>query len=96
MVFLVAQIRCRAKVLKTWYGCVINDSNTISDVYSEFSGGELDGGLPISEEYLGGDVTASVGRTKTDLTRVSSQCPVGDAVSALGQYIEYNYGDQGH
>ena len=34
-------------------------------------------------------VAAYIGRTKTSLTRVSSQCLVGEVVSALGQFDEY-------
>ena len=26
--FLVAQVRCGVRVLKAWYGCVINDSSS--------------------------------------------------------------------
>ena len=76
-------------MLKAWYGCVVNDSSTLSDVYNDFSGGVLDGGSAISDDYLGAAVAAFVGRAKTNLTRVSSECPVGEAVSALGQYVEY-------
>ena len=89
MAFLVVQVRCGAKVLKAWYGCIVNDSSTLSDVYNDFSGGALDDGPAVSEKYLGAAVAAFVGRTKTSLTRVSSECPVAEAVSALGQYVEY-------
>ena len=27
-VFLVAQVRCGVRVLKVWYGCVVNDSSS--------------------------------------------------------------------
>ena len=26
--FLVAQVRCGVRVLKVWYGCVVNDSSS--------------------------------------------------------------------
>ena len=90
MVFIIVQVRSGAKLLKLWYGCVINESCTLSDVYTEFSSGKLDGGLPVPDEYLGAAVEASVGPKKTELIRVSCECPLGETVSALGQYIEYS------
>ena len=89
MVFLVVQIRSGPKVLKPWYGCVINESCTLCDVFTEFSGGRLDGSLPIPAEYSGTAVEAFVGAKRTELTRVSCECTVGEAITALGQYVEY-------
>ena len=77
-------------MVKAWYGCAVNKSYTLSDVYTEYSSGKLDGALPIPEELLGAAVEASVGPNKCSLTRVNCECTVGDAVSALGQYIEYS------
>ena len=54
----------------------------------EFSGGQLDGSLQLLDDYLGATVESFVGRTKTDLFRVNSQCSVGEVVSSLGQYFE--------
>ena len=87
MVFVVVQIKCRLKVVKTWYGCLIPDSCTLSDLYNEFSAGQLDRSLPLLDEYLGATVESFVGRTKTDLIRVNSQCAVGEVVGSLGQYV---------
>ena len=89
MVFIVAQARCGAKVLKSWYDCVINDSSMLSYVYNDFSNGTLDDGPVIPENYQAAAVPAYIGRTKTSLTRVSSQCPVGEVVSALGKFVEF-------
>ena len=87
---MILQIRNGTKVVKAWYGCVVNESCTLSDVYTEYSSGKLDGALPIPEELLGAAVEAFVGPNKCSLTRVNCECTVGDAVSALGQYIEYS------
>ena len=89
MVFIIVQIKCGLKVVKPWYGCVIVDSCMLSDLYYEFSGGQLDGSLPLLDEYLGATVESFVGRTKTDLIRVNCQCVVGEVVSSLGQYVEF-------
>ena len=32
---------------------------------------------------------AAVGSTKNDKVRVSPRCPIGQAVSSLGQYVEF-------
>ena len=82
----------RAKVLKPWYGCGVSETCILSNVYIEFSDGKSIGGLPIPEEYLG---TARLKRLQAQrgqnvATRVSCECTVGDAIAALGQYIEYS------
>ena len=89
MVFVVVQIKCRLKIVKTWYGCLIPDSCTLSDLYNDFSAGQLDRSLPLLDEYLGATVESFAGRTKTDLIRVNSQCAVGEVVGSLGQYVEF-------
>ena len=58
-------------------------------MYNNFSSGALNDGPVLSEKHLGAAVTVFIGRTKTNVTRVSSQCPVVVAVSAVGQYFEY-------
>ena len=89
MVFAIVQIKCGLKVVKPWYGCVIVNSCSLSDLYYEFSGGQLDGSLPLPDEYLGTTVDSFVGRTKTDLIRVNCQSAVGEVLSSLGQYVEF-------
>ena len=49
----------------------------------------MDGSLPIPAEYSGTAVEAFVGAKRTELTRVSCECTVGEAITALGQYVEY-------
>ncbi|KAI6657126.1 hypothetical protein LOD99_15912 [Oopsacas minuta] len=72
-----------------WYGCVIYDSYTLSDIYNEFSGGNFDCDAPISEEYLSASVVSFVCKTKTELPRVNSQCTLFEVVSVLGRYVEF-------
>ena len=55
---------------------MIVDSYTLPDFYYEFSGGQLDGSLPLLDKYLDATVESFVRRTKTDLVRVNSQCNV--------------------
>ena len=53
MVFVIVQVKCGVKVLKSRYGCVFVDSSMLSDLYNEFSGGQLGGSSPLADEYLG-------------------------------------------
>ena len=61
--------------------CLTSTMNSMED--------KLDGSSPLVEKYLGASVVPFVGKTKTELTRVNSQCAVGEVVSALGQYVEF-------
>ena len=90
MVFMVVQIRSGAKILKLWYGCVISESCTLPDVYTEFSSGRINGGLPVPEEYLGTAIQAFLGPKKTDLTPVNCECTVREAMSALGRVPHFS------
>ena len=49
----------------------------------EFSGGQLDGSLPLLDEYLSATVKSSVRRTRTDLFYVNSQGGVGQVEALL-------------
>ena len=60
MVFAIVQIKCGLKVVKPWYGCAIVDSCSLSDLHYEFSGGQLDGSLPIQDDYIGATVDSFV------------------------------------
>ena len=93
MPFVILQIRSGAKVLKPWYGCVVPETSTVADVFTDFSSGAIEragSGNAISDEYRTAFVEARVGKTKTDLTHVSPQCCVSDVVSYLGQYLEFS------
>ena len=89
MVFVILQIRCAVRVLKSWYGCVVTSGSSVADVYTDYSSGTLDHGEPVPEEYRNSSVIARFGNNRVDLTQVSSSFEVGEAVSALGQYIEF-------
>ena len=59
MPFVALQIKSGAKVLKLWYmyGCVVGDTSTAADVFTDFSSGmfELAGsGSAIPDEYRNG------------------------------------------
>ena len=60
MMFIVVPTRCGAKVLKSWYGFVVNDSSMLFDVYNDFHGRTLDDGPAIPENYQGAAVAAYV------------------------------------
>ncbi len=89
MVFVILQIRCAARVTKPWHGCVVSNGSSVADVYTDYSSGSLDHDAPAPEEYRNSAIIARVGRNCMDLMQVSASCPVGEAVTALGQYIEF-------
>ena len=48
------------------------------------------GSLPIPEEYLGtAELKRLQGQRGAEHARVSCECTMGDAIAALGQYVEY-------
>ena len=92
MVFVIVQIRSGATILKTWYGCSIPEGSSLTDVYTSFSSGQLDHGLPIPEEYQDSTVVVKVGKSRSDLIIVSIECSVAEVVSNLGQYMDFAVG----
>ena len=89
MPFVLAQIRLGVKVLKPWYGFVIRDVATLTDVFAELSARKLDSEPPLAEELRSSPATCSAGRSKSDLVKVSPTSPVGEVVSCLGQYLDF-------
>lgn len=87
MVFVVLQIRRGTTVLKSWYGCCCPDTVSLADVYNMYSSGQLDNSLALPEEY---SASCQAGKQRHDLIRVSSSAEVGEVVSSLGQFIEFN------
>ena len=51
MPFVLAQIRLGVKVLTPWYGFVIRDVATLTDVFAELSAEKLDSEPPLAEEW---------------------------------------------
>ena len=92
MVFVVVQIRARCRVLKPWYGCVVADQGTRIDLYHKYSSGQLDNSEAISSDYATAMVNCALGSSKHELIRlrVSADVAVGEAVSSLGQYVDFN------
>ena len=87
----LVQIKCRAtKVLKSWYGCSFLESSTLSDLYTHYSSGQLDGTDPLSEHYTNAMVKCQAGKDRKELIRVCSDISVGQVVSSVGNYIEFN------
>ena len=88
---VIVQIRSGSRVLKSWYGCSVVDQLQLYDLFSQYASGELDNSSAIPEEYATAAIDCSMGRSKTqDLTKVSTTLAVGEAVSALGQFIDFN------
>ena len=74
---------CEAVV---WMRC----RRTCHSVFPDFSAGTLDGNNPFQTSSALSMYRQLWGKTKSKQVQVSSQCPVSDAVSALGQYMEFS------
>ena len=92
MVFVVIQIRAHCRIVKPWYGYIVADHAALIDLYYKYSSGQLDNSQPISDQYAVTEmITCALGCSKTDnLVRVSVDVPVGEAVSSLGNYVDFN------
>ena len=90
MVFVVLQIRRGTSILEGWYGCACPDTLSFANVYNMFSSGQLDNSIPLADECFTCVITCHAGNKRHDLIRVSSSSGVGEVVSSLGQFIEFN------
>lgn len=89
MPFVVIQIAASAKVLKPCFGINIGDTGTLQDVYNDFASGALDSTECVHSDFNSAIITASVGRSKSDLTTVDFSTKLGDAVGTLGNFIQF-------
>ena len=58
---VIVQTRRGSQVVKPWYGCVLAEEASVSDVYS---GGILDSGPSIREDFRTASVEAAIGSKK--------------------------------
>ena len=93
MVLVVVLIRSGSRVLKTWFGCQVAEQGTLLDLFNDFSAGKIDNSFPFSDTFSTASIECEIGRDKrvlTEFVRISLDVSVGEAVSTLGNYIEYN------
>ena len=92
MVLIVVLIRSGSRVLKTWFGCQVAEQGTLLDLFNDFSAGKIDNSFPLSDTFSTASIECEIGRDKrvTEFVRISLDVSVGEAVSTLGNYIEYN------
>ena len=92
MVLVVVLIRSGSRVLKTWFGCQVAEQGTLLDLFNDFSAGKIDNSFPLSDTFSTASIECEIGRNKrvTEFVRISLDVSVGEAVSTLGNYIEYN------
>ena len=92
MVLVVVLIRSGSRVLKTWFGCQVAEQGTLLDLFNDFSAGKIDNFFPLSDTFSAASIECEIGRDKrvTEFVRISLDVSVGEAVSTLGNYIEYN------
>ena len=91
-VLVVVLIRSGSRVLKTWFGCQVAEQGTLLDLFNDFSAGKIDNSFPLSDTFSTASIECEIGRDKrvTEFVRISLDVSVGEAVSTLGNYIEYN------
>ena len=89
MVLVVVLIRSGSRVLKTWFGCQVAEQGIL---LNDFSAGKIDNSFPLSYTFSTASIECEIGRDKrvTEFVRISLDVSVGEAVSTLGNYIEYN------
>ena len=92
MVLVVVLIRSGSRVLKTWFGCQVAEQGTLLDLFNDFSARKIDNSFPLSDTFSTASIECEIGRDKrvTEFVRISLDVSVGEAVSTLGNYIEYN------
>ena len=92
MVLVVVLIRSGSRVLKTWFGCQVAEQGTLLDLFNDFSAGKIDNSFPLSDTFSTASIECEIGRDKrvTEFVCISLDVSVGEAVSTLGNYIEYN------
>ena len=92
MVLVVVLIRSGSRVLKTWFGCQVAEQGTLLDLFNDFSAGKIDNSFPLSDIFSTASIECEIGRDKrvTEFVRISLDVSVGEAVSTLSNYIEYN------
>ena len=96
MVFVIVQIRSQCRILKNWFGCIVAEQLTLVDLYNQYASGQLDNSAAVPSEFATAMIHCSLGRRKHELVRVSSDVPVGEAVSTLGQFVDFNGRTRGH
>ena len=72
------------------YGCICPDSVTLADAYNLYLSGQLDNSIALTLENSAPVITCHAGKQRHDLIRVSSSAEVGEVVSSLGQFVEFN------
>ena len=63
---------------------------TLLELFTLYASGHLDGSTAIPNEFISAVIQCSLGKSKHEMVRVSSEVNVGEAVSSLGQFIEYH------
>ena len=90
MVFVIVQIHLECRILKNWFGCAVPEQLMLVDLYSRYAPGQSNNSTAVPDEFAITVLHCSLGHSKHDLVRVSSDVPIGEAVSTLGQFIDFN------
>ena len=90
MPFVVLRIKSDTQTIKEWYGCMVSEQSTFIDTFRDFSSGDIDKGVPISQEYWCSSVKASKTKTlSSDSLEIQADLLVKDVIGAHGIFIAF-------
>ena len=69
--------------------CSLINLVTLLELFTLYASGQLDGTSSIPNELVSAVINCLIGKSKQEMVRVSTEVKVGEAVSSLGQFIEY-------
>ena len=94
MVFIVTQIKSRAKELKPWCGISIDPEKTLQNFFNEFASGSLqqsNDAEPIPDKFNTARITCYVGKSKDDVSiPVDVVSTIGEVTSVLGSFLKFD------
>ena len=89
--FAVVQIRSGAKVIKPWYGCMLDGNMKSSDLFSKLKSGELDKKSGPIVELEGVEIVDTfAGKSRDNVNiRLEKNAPIHIVKSKIGMFIEF-------
>ena len=88
--FLVIPVRKGPEVMKNWHGAKIAVKTwTFADLFDHFSSGAVDKMAPLKDvdKYT---LNVTIGQKKTELTQLSPDVLIGEAVPCLGNFVDFS------
>ena len=90
VMFLVIRVSKGPEVMKNWYAAKIGvETWTFADLFDHFSSSAVDRTDPLKdvEKYT---LNVNIGQKKTELTQLSPNVLIGEAVPCLGNFVDFS------